>query len=1116
MENRAYRGRGGSSGHRGGRGSGRGVGNERMSVQRDYGSDRANQSGRGGSGPFPGGRSGWGGGVSFLDALRRGGEQDNKGTPQVGVSRGRDSGGGCGGSSALATNDVNQAAANISPKPEVSQSSKTQLKQDGQRVPVERPDDGGLIGVKQCKLQVNHFLVKYDPGSSILHYDIEIKRMIEAKPNISPKVSKPERLSVKNEYLRQKVPKGMSATAYDGEKNIYSAIPLLEGVFQFEVSKGEDDKSQTYSFTIKLVNQLELRGLQDYLKSFNPALPRPRDILQALDVVFKENLSRTRIQIGKSFYPKAEEKGCSLGRGIVALRGLQQSLKPTCQGLALCVDYSVNTFFKQLPVINFLEERLGMPFGNKKMSIVPSAMKNIEDQLKNLKVMVNHRKTSQKFVVRGLRELSAKSEKFFIDDPNDPNKKKMISMQEYYEWKYGKKIAYENLPCLDLSRNGRTNYVPMEFCELAEAQKYPKEELDKEQQKMFRSLALAKPYERKSHICHLVKAKDGPYSDEIFKYFKLGMDFNMTEATGRVLKQPGLKICDIEGNTTQFTPETNGQWNFVRRKVLDGKKVHGWGILDFSARSPKDAGRTWELGAFIKHLVQRCTELGICMKKEPLFIERSNMQVLENPRRLRSTLEKIQRGREEELQVLLCPMRECNPGYKTLKRICETELGLLTQCCRSNIASRLDGQYAVNVALKINMKMGGSNFELFNGLPGLSDNRRVMFIGADVNHPTGQDREIPSIAAITATLNWPAGNKYATRFRPQKHRTERILDLGIMCSELIETYAMVNKVKPEKIILFRDGVSESQFDMVLNEELTDIKSAICSEGYSPTITVVVAQKRHQTRFFLQNRNVEPGTLVATNIVHPFEFDFYLCSHHGILGTSKATHYHVLWDEHLFTSDQLQQIIYYLCYTHAPSTKPVSLVPPVYYADIVAYRGRQYHEDWIQSCPPASGASSQTNSVDLSGFPKSSKRALRREFRFSLQKKETGFNWAANFFFVFFFPSTKKSYAMEHGSTTDPSSSTFSLSDEDHTLANPLRYTLNQDSRVAFCGYSIPHPSENRVNIRVQTIGHPAKDVLKDALQDLMLICQHVRITFDKAVVDFGAGKALEKMEIEQK
>ncbi len=43
-------------------------------------------------------------------------------------------------------------------------------------------------------------------------------------------------------------------------------------------------------------------------------------------------------------------------------------------------------------------------------------------------------------------------------------------------------------------------------------------------------------------------------------------------------------------------------------------------------------------------------------------------------------------------------------------------------------------------------------------------------------------------------------------------------------------------------------------------------------------------------------------------------------------------------------------------------------------------------------------------------------------------------------------------------------------DEDHTLGNSLRNILSQRADVEFCGYSIPHPSENKLNLRLQTIG----------------------------------------------
>ncbi|XP_071723072.1 uncharacterized protein [Rutidosis leptorrhynchoides] len=105
--------------------------------------------------------------------------------------------------------------------------------------------------------------------------------------------------------------------------------------------------------------------------------------------------------------------------------------------------------------------------------------------------------------------------------------------------------------------------------------------------------------------------------------------------------------------------------------------------------------------------------------------------------------------------------------------------------------------------------------------------------------------------------------------------------------------------------------------------------------------------------------------------------------------------------------------------------------------------------------------------------------------------------------------------MEHGNFSDPTSATFSLSEEDHTLANSLRFTLNQDPRVSFCGYTIPHPSDARVNVRVQTTGEPAREVFKGACQNLMSMCHHIRNTFDKAVVDFKVSRPVEKMNIDE-
>ncbi|KAK7503887.1 hypothetical protein BaRGS_00005010, partial [Batillaria attramentaria] len=88
---------------------------------------------------------------------------------------------------------------------------------------------------------------------------------------------------------------------------------------------------------------------------------------------------------------------------------------------------------------------------------------------------------------------------------------------------------------------------------------------------------------------------------------------------------------------------------------------------------------------------------------------------------------------------------------------------------------------------------------------------------------------------------------------------------------------------------------------------------------------------------------------------------------------------------------------------------------------------------------------------------------------------------------------------------DETSCTFVLHDEDHTLGNSLRYIIMKNPEVEFCGYSVPHPSENKINLRIQTRGPPAVEVLKKGLRDLNDVCSHVLSTFQAAVQDYKGG-----------
>lgn len=79
-------------------------------------------------------------------------------------------------------------------------------------------------------------------------------------------------------------------------------------------------------------------------------------------------------------------------------------------------------------------------------------------------------------------------------------------------------------------------------------------------------------------------------------------------------------------------------------------------------------------------------------------------------------------------------------------------------------------------------------------------------------------------------------------------------------------------------------------------------------------------------------------------------------------------------------------------------------------------------------------------------------------------------------------------------STDTAAS-FEFTDEGHTLGNALRYIIMKNPDVEFCAYTIPHPSEPKMNIRIQTYDGAAVDALKKGLHDLQDVCDVVAEEF---------------------
>ncbi|KAL7605763.1 hypothetical protein Lser_V15G15279 [Lactuca serriola] len=940
---RNYGGRGGDGG---GRNSGagyypRGGGRGRTSPQQ-YSNQNQEQYGRGrGRVSDGGGRGGGGGQQSYWTPARQnadrapdhpGGDREAKRSP-VGSGQSVES-----PSQALTHTQNRVADLQIQEVPNrVSPSN-----DDGEHanVPIKRPDHG-THAMRFVKLLVNHFPVKFIPSKTILRYDVDVKHDVPSSSRSAKKSIPKTELRLIQQKLCSDNPNQfpLLQTAYDGEKNIYSAISLPEGIYNVQLN------GRSYSCSIKYGNELALSKLQDFLKGNSTQIPR--DVLQALDVVMKANLFREKVSVGRGMYPRVHRQEDDLGYGIAAFRGSQQSLKLTKNGLVVCLDYSAIPFRKRMPVIDFLMESIP---NIRDVSEIGRFGNIVVKALTGLRVSVTHRRTNQKYVVSGLTEKATKDISFVLEDLEGKKEPEVVMLTDYFREKWGKEIKHKGIPCLNLGSSKKQNYVPMEFCFLAEDKRYPKEQLGKEAARILKDLSLLNPNTRRNEIRSMVRDEYAPGKNgaNCIKHFDVEVGMSMTEVDGRVMAPPQLKLGSLNGKTmTTTVDKTKCHWNLLQGRTLtQGKSCERWALINFN-RDNRQMNQ--QVDYFIGKLINRCHSIGIQMF-DPLFVHHTTMREFSDINRLDRLLKRVteesRRSTKERLQLIVCIMSDKNDGYKYLKWVSETQIGVITQCCLSFNAFKANDQFLANLGMKINAKLGGSNVELIEKFPRFNGPDHFMFIGADVNHPAPSNESSPSVAAVVGSVN-PTATRYAARVSPQTHRKEEIVNFGSLCVDLVNTYYNINGTKPNKIIVFRDGVSDGQFDMVLNKEMVDMKKALYDKSYRPAITFVIAQKRHTTRLFLNNGNevgnVPPGTVVDTTIVQPFEFDFYLCSHFGGMGTSKPCHYSVIWDEIGFSSDEMQKLVYHLCYVFARCTKPVSLVPPVYYADLVAYRGRMFQE-----------------------------------------------------------------------------------------------------------------------------------------------------------------------------
>ena len=297
--------------------------------------------------------------------------------------------------------------------------------------------------------------------------------------------------------------------------------------------------------------------------------------------------------------------------------------------------------------------------------------------------------------------------------------------------------------------------------------------------------------------------------------------------------------------------------------------------------------------------------------------------------------------------IMLKDNKEPRGTYADFKSVAEQDLGVRTLCfnearMRGSVpkhakdnktctAGNLAG-YMANIAMKLNSRLGNTNHSLISASlnPLKSDQHGgTMIIGIDVTHPSAGSLEgAPSVVAVVASMDGHFGFFRGAMRCQWKHGAGSVEIVQQehprpMVSYLLTMYQRKNNSFPSKILVYRDGVSESQYDDARNIEADAIRQAwkIASKRAVEELkmTFVIATKRHNTRFYptdpwadnapitANTYNCLPGTIVESGITHPHHFDFFLLSHNGLTGTARPTHYIVLENGMGLNAKQMQDL-----------------------------------------------------------------------------------------------------------------------------------------------------------------------------------------------------------------
>lgn len=723
---------------------------------------------------------------------------------------------------------------------------------------------------------------------------------------------------------------------------------------------------------------IDISKLTNYCKGIGSDITQVQECIRAINVILHgEIIHIDRFVVTPFSVFDFQGRKLEISPKVLLREGFSMSARPTATGMVLNVANSFNAFLEETDLLGILTQRFRVNDFNQPLK--PYVIDELKRELKNKQIEARHINygTQQRPHYRKYRVGSIEGDslqKFMLVDKATKTSQE-ITIKDYFKKEYNINIKYPKLPCV--VDNGRK--IPLEVCHLLDKQRVTRKMTGDETANTIKAAA-QKPDEHFRNIEKHVKTIQSvsrPLTD-----FGLNFDAKPIEVTGRELVPTFL-----EGQSkTQIRP-SDGQYNVQRERFLKPATIGNWALvamLDFDTerlkRNYPDLGSIIFRDLYSRAATQKGMRVGNMLPPREIAVERKSPDEIKRDLKKEFTL---YNDKNVDHVIVLLSDRCPDYMYRYLQYLETLKLGVrppgqkytrVTCVKLKNYENKIvriperASMFVSNLLLKYNTKLGGINFALA-GDP--KQNKYLgpgyIFISLDVCHPAPGDKLAQSVAAAVGMWDLTSAERsYRTCIRVQRKQrqnsstVEDVGEVDKMFEDILKAYYQrKGKKLPTNIVFLRDGVSEGQLKIVLESELTKIY-AMMDRVYTnfkltlPKVTCMVVQKRHKVRMMrkqpVQTRNgpdynIQPGTVVDSEITHPTDFTFYLAPHKAIQGTSRAAHIYVIHDKIGFNQDEAQSMVHALSYLSPRCTKSTSIPTPVNLADRAAERGKNLVICW---------------------------------------------------------------------------------------------------------------------------------------------------------------------------